>query len=138
MSVPSDAFQGMSQMTWVYLCVAWVYASVCPKHGYFFVWRVLELLHSDVCSIELTYCCTARTHTCHACARTDAHMMALDCRKSVPDCFLPPPHRGLDLSNNHLSVIEAAIFSGLASLTWVYSCHVAVDRVACASESVCV
>jgi Leucine-rich repeat (LRR) protein len=40
--------------------------------------------------------------------------------KSVPDCFLPPPHRNLVLSNNQLSVLLAGIFSGLISLDGLY------------------
>ncbi len=36
--------------------------------------------------------------------------------QSVPDCFLPPPHRHLDLIYNQLSVLPAGIFSGLTSL----------------------
>ena len=48
--------------------------------------------------------------------------------KSVPDFFLPRPHRGLDLSNNQLRELLPGTFSGLSSLQCVYLCDVVVDK----------
>jgi hypothetical protein len=36
--------------------------------------------------------------------------------QSVLYCFLPSPHRELDLENNQLAVLPAGIFSGLTGL----------------------
>ena len=72
----------------------------------------------EVSSIDVLFT-GQNTHThCHvralALTHTRRHCAGF---KSVPDCFLPPPHRTLHLNNNQLSVLLAGIFSGCTSLT---------------------
>jgi hypothetical protein len=69
----------------------------------------------DVCSIdvmlhwEITHAHLLRVALRHK-------RMRFDDGKRVSDCFLPPPHRELDLNGNKLMALPDGIFSGLTSL----------------------
>jgi hypothetical protein len=98
------------------MCLVFFMYSVYSHHLTCIFLHFHVALPIDVSSIDLLFH-EESTHThWHARTRTDAHAEALYNRR-VPDCFLPPLHRILDVFSNQLSVLPAGIFSGLALLT---------------------
>jgi hypothetical protein len=71
----------------------------------------------DVSSIEvLLHGQSTHTHShTHALALSQTRRRCV-CGKSLNDCFLPPPHRGISFHGNQLKELPPGIFSGLTSL----------------------
>ena len=75
---------------------------VCARLTWLFVEVSTHLYSTDTLT---------RAHT-HWRTRKGA-AMAKECK---PDCFLPPPHRYLNLYSNQLSSLPASVFAGLSAL----------------------